>query len=222
MWEDSNYCWVVLCKNHWFHLRQNLFASHRIPLGETDAVAALPPIKERFRVRCDECGTQYLYRLSDVRRYEQELPESFAPHPLFRGDGERRRSERWSSEVMLLVRGESTEKGVFEEEVLATSLSAQGALIGLSANVEVGQTLILKNPRNQAELVGHVVRLESLQRGGALVGIEFVRSTPDFWRLKPQIERRASRKQWKAWPRVGAECRALANRLTVWLRSGSW
>lgn len=181
MWEDSSYCWVVLCKNHWFHLRQNLFSSHRIALGETDAVAPLPPIKTRFRVRCDECGKEYLYKLSDVRRYEQELPQSFAPHPLFRDEGERRRSERWASEVILLVRGESKEKAVFEEEVLATSLSAQGALIGLSANVEVGQTLILKNPRNQAELVGHIVRLEPLQRGGALAGIEFVRFAPDFW-----------------------------------------
>jgi hypothetical protein len=219
--EDSNHCWVVRCKNHWFHLRRSLFSSHRIPLGETDAVAALRPIKERFRVRCDECSKEYLYKLSDVRRYEQELPGSFTPHPLFRGDGERRRSERWSSEVTLFVRGESTEKGVFEEEVLATSLSAQGALIGLWANVEVGQTLILKNPRNQAELVGHVVRLEPLQQGGSLAGIEFVRPAPDFWRLELRTERRSSRKQRKAWPSVGVECRALTARLIVWLRSGS-
>jgi hypothetical protein len=205
MWEDSSHCWVVLCKNHWFHLRQNLFSSHRIPLGETDAVAALPPVKERFRVRCDDCGKEYLYKPADVRRYERELPHSFVPHPLFREDGERRRSQRWSSEVVLLVRGESTEKVVFEEEVLATSLSAQGALIGLSANVELGQTLILKNPRNQAELVGHIVRLELLQRGGALAGIEFVRPAPDFWRLQPRIERKSSHKLRNARPRVGAE-----------------
>lgn len=221
MWEDSSYCWVVLCKNHWFHVRQNLFASHRIPLGETDAAAVLPPIKECFRVQCDECGKKYLYKLSDVRRCEQELPESFTPHPLFRAEGERRRSERWSSEVILLVRGESTEKAVFEEEVLATSLSAQGALIGLSANVEVGQTLILKNPQNQAQLVGHIVRLEPLERGGALAGIEFVRPAPDFWRRQPWIEPK-SRKQRKARPRVVADCRALATRLIAWLRSGSW
>jgi len=119
------------------------------------------------------------------------------------------------------VRGESTEKAVFEEEVLATSLSAQGALIGISANVEVGQTLILKNPQNQAELVGHVVRLEPLQSGGALAGIEFKRPSPDFWRLEPRIERKSRRKEMKARVSVGAGCRALAARLIVWLRSGS-
>lgn len=187
MWEDSSYCWVVLCKNHWFHLRRSLFASHRIPLGETDAVAALPPLKGRFRVRCEECGKQYLYKPADVRRYEQELPEIFTPHPLFQNLGERRRSERWTSEVPLLVRGESTKQGVFEEEVLATSLSAQGALIGLLAEVEVGQVLILKNPVNQQELVGYVVRLEPLQRGGALAGIEFSRPAPDFWGLEEKF-----------------------------------
>lgn len=221
MWEERGYCWVVLCKNRWFHLRENLFASHRIPLGETDAVAALPPIKERFRVRCDECGKECLYKLSDVRRYEQELPEPFTPHPLFRDEGERRRSDRWTREVILIARGASTEKAVFEEEVLATSLSAEGTLIGLSANVEVGQTLILKNPRNQAELVGHVVRLEPLQRGGTLAGIEFVRPAPDFWRLQPWIERK-SRKEKKARPRVVGDWRALVTRMVVWLRSGSW
>lgn len=31
MWEDANYCWIVLCKNHWFHVRQNFFFRHRIP-----------------------------------------------------------------------------------------------------------------------------------------------------------------------------------------------
>jgi hypothetical protein len=222
MWEDSGYCWVVLCRNHWFHLRENLFASHRIPLGETDAVAPLPPLKGRFRVRCDECGKEYLYRPSDVRRYEQELPASFGPHPLFRDDGERRRSERWSSEVILLARGESTERVVFEEEVLATSLSAQGALIGLSANVEVGQALILKNPRTKNEVVGHIVRLEPLQRGGVLAGIEFVRSAPGFWRLEPQIPRNPRPTQAQIEPRVRMGFRLLAARLVVWLRSGSW
>ncbi len=24
MWVDSHYCWVVLCKNHWYHVPKNL------------------------------------------------------------------------------------------------------------------------------------------------------------------------------------------------------
>ena len=78
-----NYCWVVLCKNHWFHLSQNTFLRHRIPLGQTDAVTPLPPLREHFTVLCDECRKPYTYEPRDVRKVELELPESFKPHPLF-------------------------------------------------------------------------------------------------------------------------------------------
>ncbi len=83
MWEDANYFWVVLCKNFWFHMRQNVFFRHRIPLGETDAVTPLPPLGKHFTVRCDECRKTYTYKPKDVRRIELELPKSFKPHPLF-------------------------------------------------------------------------------------------------------------------------------------------
>ena len=83
MGEVANYCWVVLCKNHWFHIRQNLFFRHRIPLAETDAVATLPPLVKPFTVRCDECRKTYMYKPKEVRRVELGLPERFKPHPLF-------------------------------------------------------------------------------------------------------------------------------------------
>src|SRR4029077_4331645 len=66
MWEDSRYFWVVHCKNHWFHVRKNLFFRHRIPLAETDAVTPRPAIDCRFRARCDQCGKEYLYKPSEV------------------------------------------------------------------------------------------------------------------------------------------------------------
>ena len=84
MWVDSHYCWVVLCKNHWFHLRQNLFFRHRIPLAETDPVAPRPSLQGRFSVRCDDCLKEYFYKPRDVLKYEPELSDSFTPHPLFR------------------------------------------------------------------------------------------------------------------------------------------
>ncbi len=86
MWEDSRYFWVVLCKNHWFHLWKNLYFRHRIPLGETDAITPRPPIDCRFRVRCDECGKEYVYKPSEVRRSGHEPTELFTPHPLFRDE----------------------------------------------------------------------------------------------------------------------------------------
>lgn len=83
MWEDANYCWAVLCKNHWYHLRQNLFFRHKIRLAVTNAFAPLPHLTVPFKVRCDECGKAYLYKPSEVVRIEQEPPETFTPHPLF-------------------------------------------------------------------------------------------------------------------------------------------
>ncbi len=85
MWEYSRYFWVVLCKNHWFHVRQNLFFRYRIPLAETDALTPRPNVDRPFRVRCDKCGKEYRYKPAEVLRTDQEPPESFIPHPLFRG-----------------------------------------------------------------------------------------------------------------------------------------
>ena len=83
IWENSNYCWVVICKNYFRHMRQNLFHGHRIILAVTDAVSVRPAIDQRFLVRCNESGKEYAYKPSEVLRYEQEPPEAFTPHPLF-------------------------------------------------------------------------------------------------------------------------------------------
>jgi len=83
MRDNSQYYWVVLCKNHRFHKHQNLFFGHRIPLGETDALLPPPPVPGDLRVRCDECGQEYSYHPKDVMRVEFDPPDSFMPHPLF-------------------------------------------------------------------------------------------------------------------------------------------
>jgi hypothetical protein len=81
-WQDIHYCWVVLCKNYWFHMQQNLFFRHRIPLAYTDPFSPVPDLEGPFEVRCDDCGKTYVYKPSDVRRYEGEVPK-FTTHPLF-------------------------------------------------------------------------------------------------------------------------------------------
>ena len=80
MWDTSQYCWVVICKNQVFHPH----FGHRIPLGETDAYAARPALDAALTVRCDECGKEYSYEPADVLRFEESVPASFTPHPLFR------------------------------------------------------------------------------------------------------------------------------------------
>jgi hypothetical protein len=82
LWQDIHYSWVVLCKNYFFHMRQNLFFRHRIPLAYTDPFSPIPDVEGPFKVRCDDCGKTYVYKRSDLRRYEGEVPK-FTTHPLF-------------------------------------------------------------------------------------------------------------------------------------------
>ncbi len=84
LWADRGYCWVVVCKNHWYHRHPNIFNVHRIPLGETDGISARPALRGRFTACCDECGREYAYQPSEVLRYEMETSGDFRPHPLFR------------------------------------------------------------------------------------------------------------------------------------------
>ena len=80
---DSQYVWVVICKNHKLHRRQNLFFGHKIPLGETDAFMPPPALDSRIHVRCDDCGEEHAYQPREVMRIELELPDSFTPHSSF-------------------------------------------------------------------------------------------------------------------------------------------
>jgi hypothetical protein len=192
MGEGSNYCWVVLCKNRWAHLRQSIFTSHRIPLGRTDAFAPPPALDSRFPVQCDVCRGKFLYSASDVRRYQRELPDSFIPHPLFCPGGDRRRSRRSESGTSLFVRGESADNEVFQEKTFAVSVNAHGALIALASKVQLGQTLFLKNPHTQDELEGRVVRLGVPHGGLAPVGVEFVQPASQFWPVESEVVERSA------------------------------
>ena len=79
----KEYYWVVLCKNHRFHNRQNTSTGHKILLGETDSFSSPPRLGTPFRAVCDDCGKEHTYQAGEVLRFETEPPESFATHPLF-------------------------------------------------------------------------------------------------------------------------------------------
>ena len=80
---ESQYFWVVLCKNHRFHKRQNLYFGHTIPLAETDSVLPPPVLSDRLSVRCDDCGKEYRYEPKELLRAELEPQSGFVTHPLF-------------------------------------------------------------------------------------------------------------------------------------------
>ncbi len=82
-WENSNYCWVVICKNGKAHNSENMMFGRKIPLAETDSFESLP-VSGPFLVQCDECGQEHSYEPKDVVRLEFELPDGFTTHPRFR------------------------------------------------------------------------------------------------------------------------------------------
>ena len=181
MMGKNDYCWVVLCKNRWFHFRRSFFKGHQIPLGQTDSAESLPLVDDTFPVPCGDCGKEYVYKASEVRKSKYQGPASFSPHPLFRLEKDRRRSRRRLHDVRLIVRGETRGNVPFQEKTYATSVSTHGALMILSTIVAEGQTLCLINPRSQDEIEGRVVRFGPPYRGLTQVGVEFVRPAQEFW-----------------------------------------
>jgi len=157
------------------------FEGHQIPLRQTDSLETLPIVNDSLPVYCSDCGKEYVYKASEIRKSRYKGPVSFTPHPLFQLDKGRRRSRRWLQDVRLIVRGESRENVTFEEKTYATSVSTHGALMILSKTVEEGQMLSLINPRTQDEIEGRVVRFGPSYRGLPQVGVEFVRPAKEFW-----------------------------------------
>jgi hypothetical protein len=113
---------------------------------------------------------------------------------------ERRRSERVSLALPLIVRGMSLDTKPFQEETFTLSVSAHGALVALTTTVTLGQALFLRNPNTQEEVGAWVTRFGPPRGGLAQVGVELVQADPEFWLARPrtrpvldEIERRVEK-----------------------------
>jgi hypothetical protein len=105
---------------------------------------------------------------------------------------ERRRSERVSLALPVIVRGVSLDTKPFQEETFTLSVSAHGALVALTTTVTLGQALFLRNPTTQEEVGAWVTRFGPPRGGLAQVGIELVEADAEFWsarqRTRPALE----------------------------------
>lgn len=81
---DTDYFWVVICKNRRFHHKGNTSYEHHIVLGEADAFSPPPSLSGKFKVQCDSCSEEYAYAPKEVLRAELEVPRTFVPHPMFK------------------------------------------------------------------------------------------------------------------------------------------
>jgi hypothetical protein len=99
-------------------------------------------------------------------------------------ENSRRRSQRVILTMPVTVR---TEEGVrensFEEETHTLIVNLHGALILLAGKVIKGQKLRLKNRKTQIEQACQVASLGAKSEGKTQVGVEFLKPSPDFWRI---------------------------------------
>jgi len=94
-----------------------------------------------------------------------------------------RRSQRILLDVPLIVRDESKQERSFQEKTFTLTVSAHGALVLLASPVEVGQRVVLMDPKSWDEREGKVAYLGQPHAGLAQVGIEFAQPAPEFWSI---------------------------------------
>ena len=94
-----------------------------------------------------------------------------------------RRSRRVIIDVPLVVRGEAEDKHLFREETFTLTISAHGGLVVLENRVDLGQKIMLMNPKTWDECEGTVAFLGPPYAGLCTVGIQFAKPTPEFWAI---------------------------------------
>jgi PilZ domain-containing protein len=96
----------------------------------------------------------------------------------------RRRSQRVILTLAVTVRIDGgTKAGSFEEDTHTLVVNLHGALIVLAAKVDKGQKLILRNRSTKEEQVCRVASVSPASGGKAQIGVEFLKPSPDFWRI---------------------------------------
>jgi hypothetical protein len=83
----------------------------------------------------------------------------------------------------VVVHGQSGTGNPIHEETLTTVVNAHGALIDLSARVEVGQLIELEHRETGEKQQCRVIHVGPKQREKAPVGIEFTIPAPRFWQI---------------------------------------
>ena len=97
----------------------------------------------------------------------------------------RRRSQRVILTLAVTVRaeGSSPKDASFVEETHTLVVNLHGALIVLAGKVANGQKLQLTNRATQEQQMCRVASVSSTSEGKTQVGVEFLKPSPDFWRI---------------------------------------
>ena len=95
----------------------------------------------------------------------------------------RRRSKRVQTRIPVTVRLRDANKHSLAEKTDAIIVNDHGALILLTAAVEINQIIRIENPSSGEELLCRVTSLGDSFMGKTQVAVEFVVPTPGFWRI---------------------------------------
>ncbi len=104
--------------------------------------------------------------------------------PTGTGSSQERRSQRVIFTAAVSVRNQDASGGEpFEEQTQTLVVNAHGALIALSAKIQKGEMLVVKNCATGAEQACQVTYLGPLLDGKTQVGIEFAKRATGFWQI---------------------------------------
>jgi len=103
----------------------------------------------------------------------------------------RRRSQRVFIQTKVVVFGKVA-AAQFQEETVTQAVNAHGALVLLKQNVAHGQRLVLTNVVTKEDIECRVVFLGPKQGDQTQIGVEFMKASPNFWRISFPPE------DWKA------------------------
>jgi hypothetical protein len=95
----------------------------------------------------------------------------------------RRRSQRVLMKIPVRVSGETGPGSLFEEETHTLAISAHGALIAVSKQVNKGQRLSLSNVQTRAALECVIAHIGKRESEHIQVGVEFMLPNPIFWHV---------------------------------------
>jgi hypothetical protein len=93
----------------------------------------------------------------------------------------RRRSERVMLRMTVVVLAEDEERKRIHEETQTQVVNAHGGLMLMRGKLHVGQSFILRNPRNGMESACRAVRAEEHGREFYQIAFEFAEPYPNFW-----------------------------------------
>jgi hypothetical protein len=94
---------------------------------------------------------------------------------------DRRRSERVMLQMKVTVIADDIEHKPRQEEALTLVVNAHGGLLKMKMDVQLGQPVLLVNPKNQEEQKCRVVRVDDTASEYFSVAFEFDAPNPKFW-----------------------------------------